>query len=141
MRIRNALGPFVGCKGKGCLTELQWRTQRVGKGDISLPLSDPGSPFRLKLSSAATFHCQHLVKIRKLKGSEGPDLFCKPPFEASESPSQAREGVFKARDGLFKNIVGKQRPVLIRFCEGPTRPGALPWLISSPSSELWLHRC
>ena len=38
LRIRNALGPFVGCRGKGCLTESQWRTQTVGKCDI-LPLA------------------------------------------------------------------------------------------------------
>ena len=96
---------MLGAREKGCLTESQWPTQRVGKGVIlPLSLSDPGAHFQLKLLSAAAFHCQHFVKIRKLQAPEGPCLFCKPPFEASE----AREGVFKARDGLFKNKVGKQ---------------------------------
>ena len=65
----------------------------------------------------------------------------KAPFEASENPSQARKGVFNAREGLFKNKGGKQRLVGIHFCEGPIRPGPLPWVIPSPSPELWLHRC
>ena len=42
------------------------------------------------------------------------------------------------REGPLESQVGEKRLVFI-FGRGPTQPGALPWLISPPSPELWLR--
>ena len=52
-------------------TSIQWRSQRVEKGEIS-PLSDPGAHFRFELLSTATFHRQNLMKINRSHALEGP---------------------------------------------------------------------
>ena len=100
------------------------------KGEISLLAPTLGAHFPLQIPSTAAFHCQHFVKTKKSQASEGPCLFYKGLFEASECPSQAREGAFKAREGLFKNKVGKHRLVFI-FGPGPVHL----WFISSPSPK------
>ena len=48
-------------------------------GEIS-PLSDPWGHFRFDLLSAATFHCQNLMKINNLQAMESPCLLCKGQF-------------------------------------------------------------
>ena len=64
-------GLLSGAKEKAVLLNRSGASRRGENGEIS-PLSPiQGAHFRVHISSAAAFHCQPFLKIRRLQGSEG----------------------------------------------------------------------
>ena len=96
-----------------------------------------GAHFQFKLLSTVTFYCQNLMKINNLHALKGPCRFYKgltgAHLRLKRAQSRPERGPSKlkwAKNACF-SFLGA----------GHLHQGALPWLISPPSPELWLRYC
>ena len=86
---------------------VQWRSQRGGSemGEIS-SLSDLGAHFQSKLSSAATFHCEHSMEEDRLQAPKGQCQVCKANLKPRGPIPVLRVSIQGLR-GPFENKVGE----------------------------------
>ena len=114
----------------------QWRCQREGmKGMKFNPLSDPGGPFLIQTIKYCNISLSKFNENKQFRSTEGP-------MSVLKGPQGAHPRLKRAQSGLERGPSKLKRAKNIWFSflgGGPLDQGTLPWLISPPSPELWLH--